>query len=260
MKSIIVIPARYGSSRLPGKPLLEIGGEPMVVRVWRLCREVAGVERVLVATDDERIGAAVKGAGGEAVMTDPGHRSGTDRVAEAAAGLDCDVVVNVQGDEPFLDPRAVEELIGYFQDGGTDPAATLAAEVTDHRELFEPSVVKVMLGRGGKAVTFSRFPVPYRREMWNIEGDRWQGVGGFSPSGLPGPYYKHLGIYAFRSAFLREFTALEPTPGEEAERLEQLRILESGGSIHVVVTAWAGLGVDTGQDLEEARRKLGVRA
>jgi 3-deoxy-manno-octulosonate cytidylyltransferase (CMP-KDO synthetase) len=96
--------------------------------------------------------------------------------------------------------------------------------------------------------------------MWNVEGDRWQGVGGFSPSGLPGPYYKHLGIYAFRSAFLQEFTALEPTPGEEAERLEQLRILESGGSIHVVVTAWAGLGVDTDQDLEEARRKLGVKA
>jgi 3-deoxy-manno-octulosonate cytidylyltransferase (CMP-KDO synthetase) len=260
MKSVIVIPARYGSSRLPGKPLLEIGGEPMVVRVWRLCREVAGVERVVVATDDERIEAAVKGAGGEAVLTDPGHRSGTDRVAEAVAGWDCDVVVNVQGDEPFLDPRAVEELVGYFREGGSDPAATLAVKITDSRELFEPSVVKVMLGREGRAVAFSRFPVPYRREMWEIDGARWQGVEGFAPAELPGPYYKHLGIYAFRADFLREFTAMEPTPGEEAERLEQLRILENGVSLHVVVTDWAGLGVDTARDLEEARRRLGVKA
>ena len=257
MKTLIVIPARYGASRLPGKPLLDIGGDAMVVRVWRRCREVPGEVQVLVATDDERILRCVEEAGGEAVMTSPGHRSGTDRVAEAAAGRECDLVINVQGDEPFIEPAAVEELIDYFSGGGDADAATLATPVENSAELFDPAVVKVLIGEGGRGVCFSRYPVPFSPDMWEIDGRRWTGkVDGSRVK----KYFKHLGIYAFRPAFLGTFTALEPTGGEEAERLEQLRMLEHGYRIHVAVTAGGGLGVDTAEDLERARRRAGVKA
>ncbi len=260
MKTVIVIPARFASTRLPGKPLLEIAGEAMVVRVWRRCSEVRGVERVIVATDDERVRLAVTEAGGEAMMTSPDHRSGTDRVAEAVGSVDCDLVVNVQGDEPFLEPRAVEELLDCFERGGEAPVATLATEIDKRSELFDPAVVKVLVGTEGRAVYFSRFPIPFRPELWKIEGQRWTGGAGEDLSGLPCPYYRHLGIYAFRRDYLRTFTGLEPTPGELAERLEQLRILESGTGVQVVVTTYGGLAVDTPGDLERARREAAVKA
>lgn len=257
MKTVIVIPARFGSTRLPGKPLLEIAGEAMVVRVWRRCGEVRGVERVIVATDDERVRSAVTEAGGEAMMTSPDHRSGTDRVAETVGSVDCDLVVNVQGDEPFLEPRAVEELLDYFEREGEAPVATLATQISKRSELFDPAVVKVLVGTEGRAVYFSRFPIPFRPELWKVEGQRWTGA---ALSNLPGPYYRHLGIYAFRRDYLRTFTELEPTPGELAECLEQLRILESGTGVQVVVTTYGGLAVDTPGDLERARREAAVKA
>lgn len=260
MRTVIVIPARFASTRLPGKPLLEIAGEAMVVRVWRRCCETRGIGQVIVATDDERIRAAVTEAGGEAMMTSPDHRSGTDRVAEAVESVACDLVVNVQGDEPFLEPRAVEELVDYFERGGEAPVATLATEIATRAELFDPAVVKVLLGREGRAVYFSRFPIPFRQELWEVEGRCWTGAAGEDLATIPGSYYRHLGIYAFRRDYLRTFTGLEPTPGESAEHLEQLRILESGTGVQVVVTTYCGFAVDTPADLERARREAAVKA
>lgn len=257
MKTVIVVPSRYHSTRLPGKPLLDIAGEPMVVRVWRRCRAVRGADRVVVATDDERIAAAVEEAGGEAKMTASTHPSGSDRACEAVAGEECDLVVNVQGDEPFLDPGAVDGLIDYFRAGGDAPAATLATALGGARELFDPDVVKVLVGEDGRAVYFSRFPIPYRREMWEVKGTLWRGRAEEEGTGSAGSCYRHLGVYAFRPDFLRLYTSWRPTPGEQAERLEQLRILEHGERIQVLVTDYQGQGVDTPEDLERAREEAG---
>jgi 3-deoxy-manno-octulosonate cytidylyltransferase (CMP-KDO synthetase) len=251
VRAVIAIPARYGSTRLPGKALCDIGGEPMVVRVWRRCTRVRGVERVLVATDDERIRAAVARAGGEAVMTSPAHLSGTDRIAEAVRGTGCDVVVNVQGDEPFLDPAAVESLLAAFAGAAPPEVATIATPLVRPEELADPAAVKVLVGRDGNAVYFSRFPVPVRETLWETGGGAWRLRPDADVAGAG--YLKHVGLYAYRPRFLEEFTALEPTPGERAERLEQLRILEHGRRIRVVVTPWASLSVDTPADLERAR-------
>ncbi len=257
MKTVIVIPSRYHSTRLPGKPLLDIAGEPMVVRVWRRCCAVRGADRVVVATDDKRIAAVVKRAGGEAKMTAASHPSGSDRACEAIADEECDLVVNVQGDEPFLDPGAVDRLIDFYRDGGDAPAATLATAMGEAKDLFDPAVVKVLIAEDGNAIYFSRFPIPFRREMWEVEGTIWRGRAEEAALLSAGGCYRHLGVYAFRPDFLRLYTSWRPTPGEKAERLEQLRILEHGERIHVIVTDYQGYGVDTPEDLERARREAG---
>lgn len=255
MKTVIAIPARYGSARLPGKPLLDIAGVPMIIRVWKRCCAVRGVSRIIVATDDQRIVSVLREAGAEARITSSDHRSGTDRVAEAVRDIECDLVVNVQGDEPFIEPAAVESLIGYFVSGGSAPVATLATALREGRDLLNPSVVKVLVGLDGRAVYFSRFPIPFRREMWDVEGTEWTfSSPAFTESSIDG-YFRHVGVYAFRPAFLQVFTSLEPTPAERAERLEQLRVLENGEKIQVVVSGYREHGVDTAEDLERARRR-----
>ena len=254
-KTVIVIPARYGSVRLPGKPLLPIGGEPMVVRVWRKCLQVPDVERVLVATDDERIRDAVAGAGGEAVMTSASHSSGTDRVAEVVKGMECGVVVNVQGDEPFIEPRAIAEAVALLKEGNGPPVGTLACPVRSAEELTDPAVVKVVIGQDGSALYFSRLPIPYRNDLWESGGRGWNlSPKAFSLGELRG-YYRHVGVYAFKPHFLQEYSAMEPTPAEQREKLEQLRILERGERIGVAVTEYCGYGVDTEEGLESARRR-----
>lgn len=250
MKVVIAIPARIGSTRLPAKALAEIGGEPMIVRVWRRCSRMRGAAAVLVATDDERIGAAVRAAGGVAVLTSPRHLSGSDRIAEAVRGLGCDLVVNVQGDEPFVEPEPLEALVAACAgDPGID-AATLATPIRDFDELDNPAVVKVLVGSDGYAIGFSRRPLLLRESP----------VGGASPASPAAPpaacgNLRHIGIYAYRPAFLQLFTALAPTPGELSERLEQLRILEHGHRIRVVETPWESLAVDTPEDLARARER-----
>lgn len=253
MKVLIAIPARIGSTRLPAKALAEIAGEPMVVRVWRRCSLVRGVADVLVATDDERIDAAVRAAGGRAVLTGAHHVSGTDRIAEAVRGEECDLVVNVQGDEPFVESRPLETLIAVFAVATPPEAATLATRISTAEDLRNPAVVKVLVGRDGYAVYFSRHPIPWR-----------EGLTGAAPGGAAGTdadaidtagYLRHIGVYAFRPAFLQRFTTLEPTFGERSERLEQLRILEHGQRIRVVVTPWEALAVDTPADLDRARAR-----
>ena len=246
MRVVAVIPARYASSRFPGKALADLAGKPMVQHVVERAAEAKTVDRVLVATDDERIAAAVRAFGTEAVLTAPGHPSGTDRIAEAVREIPCDLVVNVQGDEPLLPPAMVDEAVDPFF---ADPAlemGTVCRAIEDPRDLRDPNVVKVVRDLQGYALYFSRSPVPHTRE-----GQRG------SEAARP---CKHIGLYVYRRAFLFRFTAWKPTPLEEAERLEQLRALEHGVRIRVVETRYDSVGVDTPDDLARVQLLLKRRA
>jgi 3-deoxy-manno-octulosonate cytidylyltransferase (CMP-KDO synthetase) len=235
---LVVIPARYASSRLPGKALLEIGGRPMVQWVYDVARRVPVVDRVVVATDDERVATAVQRFGGEAVMTDPRHPSGTDRVAEAARRLGGDIVVNLQGDEPLIDPQVVGAAIQPLLIDATLDMASLRTPIRDFRDWRDPNVVKVVSAENGDALYFSRAPIPYPR----ADGEA-----------IPPPLFKHLGLYVYRNDFLQRLTRLPPTPLERVERLEQLRVLEAGYRIRMVETDEDSIGVDTQADLDRVR-------
>ncbi|MDP2315951.1 MAG: 3-deoxy-manno-octulosonate cytidylyltransferase [Pseudomonadota bacterium] len=225
---LAVIPARFGSTRLPGKALADLGGAPMVVRVWERVRRSEGIDRVLVATDDVRIADAVRAHGGEAVMTGV-CVSGTDRVAECARNRGARVVVNVQGDEPFVDPTDITRVAAAVSDGA--PIATAAAPLTDGVE--DPARVKVVCDAAGRALYFSRAAIPHG-----------------------GPWRLHVGLYAFTGSALEAVAALPPSPLERAERLEQLRWLEAGYRIRVVSVPEGPLSVDTPDDLARARARL----
>jgi 3-deoxy-manno-octulosonate cytidylyltransferase (CMP-KDO synthetase) len=242
---VVVIPARYGSTRLPGKPLLDIGGRPMIEHVYRRALQAPSAPPVFVATDDERVRRAVEAFGGEARLTRSDHASGTDRAAELAEGLDCDVVVNVQGDEPFLEPAMIDEVVAPLAADRSLVMSTLRRRIDDPHEYASPDVVKVVVDGADFALYFSRAPIPVD-------------VGGRTPaSGLAS---KHVGIYAYRRAFLLQLARLRPTPLEQAERLEQLRALEHGFRIKAVATAYDSLGVDSADDLEQARRAVAAAA
>lgn len=235
---VVVIPARYESSRLPGKPLADIAGQPMIRRVYQRAAAARGVDRVLVATDDARIRDAVLSFGGDVAMTSAAHPSGTDRIAEAVADLDADIVVNVQGDLPLLDPEHVAAALAPMRTDATLPMATLMTPIRDDAELHNPNVVKVVTGVDGHALYFSRAPIPHWRD-----GRDKPGAGAF----------RHLGLYAYRREFLLQFARLSPTPLELAEKLEQLRALERGYRIAVVEVPEAGVEVDTPGDLDMVR-------
>lgn len=240
MRAWCVIPARYGSERFPGKALADLCGAPLVVRVAQVAVGSGLFESVVVATDDERIAAAVAAARLNAALTSPEHRSGTDRVAEVAARLGLgprDVVVNLQGDEPFVSPVSLRELLGAFADEAVS-LATLAHLETDRAQIADPSVVKVVVDSRGDALYFSRAPIPGTRS-------------GSQPSEV----LRHIGVYAFRREALERFVALPRGRLEEREGLEQLRALEAGMRIRVVLTAHPSFGVDTPEQMEEARRR-----
>jgi 3-deoxy-manno-octulosonate cytidylyltransferase (CMP-KDO synthetase) len=236
---VAIIPARFASTRFPGKPLADIDGRPMIEHVYRRAAASPVVSRVVVATDDLRIATTVNDFGGKVRLTRADHRSGTDRLAEVAASLDCDIVVNVQGDEPLLDPRAIGEVVAPFADPSVS-MATLFKRIQNPAELNNPNVVKVVLDRGGFAMYFSRAPIPYARD----------------PRGGWPPLYRHIGLYAYRRSALLVLASLEPTPLESAESLEQLRALEHGIRIKAVETLYDSIGVDTPEDLEQVRRLL----
>lgn len=242
MKAIGIIPARYQSTRLPGKPLAEIHGKPMIQWVYERAAKAETLERVLVATDDRRIYEAVRGFGGLAVMTSENHRSGTDRLAEAAGALEVDVVVNIQGDEPLIDPRAIDLAARPLLEDPSVPMATLMAVVPDVEELESPGVVKVVVDRQGFALYFSRHAIPCLR-----------GAGSAEEILAAGLHRKHIGLYAYRKDFLLRYADLEPTPLEQAESLEQLRVLEHGYRIRVVECPYPSVSVDTPEDLERVR-------
>ncbi|MDI6760048.1 MAG: 3-deoxy-manno-octulosonate cytidylyltransferase [Candidatus Brocadiaceae bacterium] len=259
MKAFVVIPARYGSSRLPGKLILPeaktLTGKFLIEHVYFRVREAKGIQGVLVATDDRRIFDVVKGFGGEVVMTSPEHKSGTDRVAEVAKKIDADIIVNVQGDEPEVHPEMVDTVVEALQKdkGGRaapDQGAVMAtlANVIDSREEYQdPHVVKVVMDSRGYALYFSRSPIPYAASWGQEGGSRVQGFKGLKE----GAYYKHLGIYSYRRDFLLRYSQLPSSPLEEAEKLEQLRVLSNGYKIKVVVTPHRCCGVDTPEDFRQ---------
>jgi len=234
-----VIPARYDSTRLPGKPLADILGKPMVWRVYEQAERAALVDEVWVATDDRRVYDAVRELGGNALMTDPSHPSGTDRVAEAARGIAAELYVNVQGDEPMIPPGLIDETVRPLIDNPALNMGTAARRTTDQAEIADPSVVKVVLDESGCAMYFSRSPIPYHRDEWSATG----GVRG-------GECLTHVGIYVYRKDFLFRYAALEPTALELTEKLEQLRALGHGERIKVVITGHESIGVDTPGDLD----------
>ena len=240
-----IIPARYASTRFPGKPLADIGGKTMIQRVYEQTAKAVG--RVMVATDDERIRAEVERFGGEAVMTSATHRSGTDRIAEAfrkrcgTAGHT--VVINVQGDEPFIQPAQIRRLMGCFADSSVQ-IATLVKPVASHAELFNPNHVKVVRDLTKRAIYFSRWPIPYLR---NLPEDIWH---------ERHVYFKHIGIDAYRADILEQLTALPPSTLETAESLEQNRWIENGYVIHTAETDSEGLSIDTPEDLKPVLAQL----
>ena len=235
-----IIPARFDSTRLPGKPLAQIGGKPMIERVVASTAAVACVGRVIVATDDERIASAVRACGGEVVMTRADHPSGTDRVAEVAAGLDDDIVVNVQGDLPFLEAATLERAVALMTGDAGLPMATVREPIVAPEEMHNPNVVKVVTDTAGYALYFSRAPLPYWRDA--ADAERAEVLG-----------YRHLGLYVYRRDFLLQFARMSPTPLERAEKLEQLRALENGFRIRVAdCDGGLGIEVDTPADLERA--------
>ena len=233
MKSICVIPARYSSTRLPGKPLRNICGVPMICRVWQRASRAKSVADVIVATDDERILQAVENHSGRAMMTRADHKTGTDRLAEVAEKFpDADVIVNVQGDEPLIEPSLIDELVAEFESDAELQMATVATELTDADEMKNPNNVKVVLDRYNDALYFSRSLIPYPRNAGNSK------------------VFKHIGIYAYRRQFLIDYAKMEPTPLEKSESLEQLRALENGFKIRVIKSSCQFVGVDTEEDLQ----------
>jgi len=240
MNTIGIIPARYNSTRFPGKPLIKIGGKTMIRRVYERC--TLSLNNVIVATDDERIRNEVDSFGGLVIMTSPDHKSGTDRCAEAVSlyqksrNEPVDVVINIQGDEPFLDPAILSHLSKCF----INPEiriSTLVKKISSENEIFDPNLVKTVIDKNGLALYFSRSPIPY---VINADKSKWAGTH---------PFYKHFGIYAFRKEVLMELTQLPLSSLEQAESLEQNRWLENGYRIHVEETEHESISIDTPEDL-----------
>jgi 3-deoxy-manno-octulosonate cytidylyltransferase (CMP-KDO synthetase) len=242
MKVYGIIPARYGSTRLPGKVLADIAGKPLIQHVYARARQSLSLDRLVVATDDDRIFDRVQGFGGEALKTSPTHASGTDRVAEAAQILqpkEADLIVNIQGDQPLFEPRMIDEVVGPFRDDPNLKMGALVYPIQTPEELANPNVVKVVFDRKGFALYFSRSPMPY-----------------VIPSSPAPRYFKHIGPYAYRMGFLLKFTKMDQGDLERSESLEQLRVLEHGYRIRVVETKFDSQEVDTPEDLERIRKRI----
>jgi len=247
----VVVPARYASSRLPGKPLADIGGRPMVLHVVERALQ-AGAESVVVATDDARVRAAVEAAGYQAIMTSPDHQSGTERLVEVAEILGWDddsLVVNVQGDEPLIDPALIREAARQLVLHDDAVMATLAHPIHDHADFINPNVVKVVADEAGYALYFSRAPIPWPRDAFADKHPMPHELGAL----------RHIGLYAYRAGFLRTYASLAASPLERHEMLEQLRVLWHGYRISLGVTASAPApGVDTPEDLARVRALFGA--
>jgi 3-deoxy-manno-octulosonate cytidylyltransferase (CMP-KDO synthetase) len=244
----VIIPARFGSTRLPGKPLLMIGDRPLIQWVWQSARD-SGAASVVVATDDERIRAAAMKFGAECLMTSPRHASGTDRIAEVSRArqwADDDIVVNLQGDEPGMPGEVIARVASALQDDESSDIATAVAPIQSLREFLDPNCVKALRSEDGQALYFSRAPVPWPRDS----------VAAGQPTSFAGAW-RHIGLYAYRVRSLLQFAAWPPTPLESTEKLEQLRALEHGMRIHLVrLTESPPAGVDTAADLERVRAAL----
>lgn len=251
MSFTVVIPARYGSSRLPGKPLADIAGKPMIQHVVERA-EASGAAEVIVATDDMRVKEGVDKFGGRVMMTSSEHSSGTERLAEVIEQLalaENEVVVNVQGDEPFIPPEIIRQVADNLANQRQAPMATLAVPITDAEDIFNPNTVKVVTDAAGYALYFSRAAIPWDRE--HFSADRATDV-------VTEHYHRHIGIYAYRAGFVRRYVEWQPSPIEQLESLEQLRVLWHGERIHVAEAILAPTtGIDTEEDLQRARKLAG---
>ena len=252
MSAIVVIPARYASTRFPGKPLALLKGIPVIQHVYQNSLQAKRASEVIVATDSETIFERVLSFGGRAVMTSPDHASGTDRIAEAARSFDYDIIVNVQGDEPLTRPQMIDDVIAVLDDKKAS-IGTLAKKIIDRREIFDPNVVKVVFDEKGFAFYFSRAPVPYHRDLFGSTAQPF-GSMDFGTSGLF--MFKHIGIYSYRKDVLATLSGLSPSRLELIEMLEQLRAVENGFLIKVKETFSETFGVDTPEDLERIEKCL----
>jgi 3-deoxy-manno-octulosonate cytidylyltransferase (CMP-KDO synthetase) len=235
IKTLGVIPARYAAQRFPGKPLALIAGKSLVQRVYEQAAKAKRLDKIVVATEDTRILEAVEKFGGDAMLTSPDCATGTDRVAEIARAVDAELVLNIQGDEPLMRPEMIDQLVEGMQKDTGCVMGTLARKINAAEQLTNPNVVKVVVGRNGNALYFSRSQIPYVRDAT----DQFRG----------GTFYKHLGIYAFRREFLLKFVALPASELEKTEKLEQLRALENGYAIKVLITPHDSIGVDRPEDV-----------
>jgi 3-deoxy-manno-octulosonate cytidylyltransferase (CMP-KDO synthetase) len=240
-KVVVVIPARYGSTRLPGKPLVSLNGQPMIQRVYERAKSARRVDRVIVATDDDRIVKAVTSFGGEARMTRPDHRTGTERVAEVAAHVEGQVFVNVQGDEPLLDPAAVDTAVSALLEEPQSAVATVATPIKVPGDIMDPNVVKVVLDFDDNALYFSRAPIPWVRDTGSTIQVR---------------HLKHLGLYVFQREALLEYPTLPQGELERIEQLEQLRWLENGSKIRVAEVEHDAISVDVPEDVPRVEKLL----
>ena len=247
-KILAVIPARWASVRFPGKPIADILGKPMVQWVSEQAQKSSLVNEVVIATDDKRIYDVVIGFGGKVVMTSPNHQSGTDRVAEVAKNIECDIVVNIQGDEPLIPPENIDLVIKPLLDSGELAVSTLMTAITSSSEILDPDICKVVVDDAGCALYFTRAPIPYNRDfrcMDRPNTDSQMALG-----------HKHIGIYAYKKSFLLQFSNMKTSRLENIEKLEQLRILENRYSIQVVETKQNSIGVDRSSDIEKIVKNI----
>jgi 3-deoxy-manno-octulosonate cytidylyltransferase (CMP-KDO synthetase) len=272
MTAAVVIPARYHSTRFPGKPLATLNGIPLIQHVYQNARDAKLAQDVIVATDSENILESVLSFGGTAVLTSDKHVSGTDRIAEVARSLKYDIIVNVQGDEPLIKPGMIDDVITLLEDRQAS-IGTLAITITDRSEIFDPNVVKVVFDKAGYALYFSRAPIPYHRDTWNIQNAAVQEL---RPEGAPregtqedrtgseqfkssgSRCFKHLGIYSYRKDILIQLSEMPQSRLERIEKLEQLRALENNIIIKVKEACSDTIGVDTPEDLERVKKCLNI--
>ena len=258
--NVVIIPARYASTRLPGKPLARIAGHTMIWHVYHRCQRARRVDAVWVATDDERIYREVASWGGKVVMTHPDHPSGTDRVAEAASNMDAEIIVNVQGDEPLMEPDVIDALVEPLSRRDDVGMATPVTRISSREELFDPSVAKVVRDKEGFALYFSRAAIPFARDdAIFVSGSTKMSKGEEKKALSHLPLFRHIGVYAYRREILFKFCRLSPSSLEQAEKLEQLRALENGMPILTVEVSYKGVGVDTAKDLKRVEEILRAR-
>lgn len=257
LRIIGMIPARLASTRLPNKVLLDIGGKPMIQHVYERACQARYIQEVIVATDSEEVRQAVQGFGGQAVLTSAAHASGTDRLAEVAARRECDLIVNIQGDEPLVQPEIIEAAIEPFFQENSLRMSTIASPIHTLAEHLDPAAVKVVVDQQGYALYFSRSPIPYFRlppgVEWDEQAPRVHPQSGLQP-------LKHIGLYVYTRETLLWMASLPRTPLETTESLEQLRALENGCRIRVVIVDYSPIGVDTPEDLNRVRRILGAQS
>ena len=256
MQNIGIIPARFHSTRFPGKALADLLGKPMVVRIWERASQAGCLDRVIIATDDRRIKDAAENYGAQVVMTSSEAPSGTDRIAEVAAGLDAEFITNIQGDEPFITSDMIESAAEALTRADDCEISTLKTALRSEMELYDPNVVKVITDHQNRALYFSRYPLPFHEKRNGASG----AAGKEPPEAVtPERFFKHIGLYCYRKGFLQKFARMEPGFLEKTEKLEQLRVLENGYRITVAKTNQESFGVDTPEDLEKVIRLLKKR-